>query len=401
MPANVYTSVQFDNPELLVAELLENMNDHTPENALGILLCDALVDSAEVLELLQQKLHFPIVGGTALAFPVSDATGEDISASLLVISKSGMKFSITVSETLAEERHEQQMRDVFEKGQKDLGETPRLVIPFFPLMPGVVTDKFVSSLFSLAGDIPVFGGVTTNDLISTQAAVFAHGEVMPHRMVLLMLGGTVRPVFAASNVVTRMAEYAPVVTQSNGNDVYRVDNMSFCEYMRTLGLSPEDRINGVDALMQYGPIPVQMQREDQPDDGMPEVRCISYTLIEKGGVVFSGSVPEGTRVGVSILRKEDVEESSRLCLEQLTARMDKEKQGGATYSAMLCISCVARYFVLVGGNNAEREFITQHLPPDLSACGYYAFCEIGPTLTQGEEKVINRSHSASIIMCAF
>ena len=401
MSAVLYTSSHFDTPEVLVAELLENMQPCDPAHTIGILLCDSLVDCPSVLKQLGGRLSFPIVGGTALAFPVFGAEGEEISASLLVISSAAMKFAISVSEPLNEAEHEGQMARVFADCLERLGETPRLILPFFPLMPGVLTDRFVSELFDMAGEIPVFGGVTTNDLISTKAAVFAQGEFLPDRMALVMLGGDIRPVFAASNVVTKMAEYAPVVTKSQGNDVYCVDDMSFCDYMKTLGLSPEDRINGVDALMQYGPIPVRMHRPDQPDDGVPEVRCISYTNIEKGSVVFSGGVPEGTRVSVSILRKEDVEESTRLCAEQLKSRMAAEEARGAAYSVALCVSCVARYFVLVGGDNVERACLARELPASLPASGYYAFCEIGPTLLAGEGKVFNRSHSASIVMCAF
>lgn len=397
---SIYTTTQFDSPELLVNELLANLKEYDPANSIGIFICDSKVDCPNTLSLLQNKVPFPLVGGTALALPFSNQHNDEISASLMVLSKKGLKYSVSVSEPLDQFKAQEQMKTVYEQAKKDLGEAPKLIIPFFPCMPGVITDAFISVLFNLAENVPVFGGVITNDLISTQAAVFANGQCMKNRLALLVMGGDIKPVFAASNVITKMVEYAPVVTKSNGSIVSCVDDISFCDYMKSLGLSPEDRINGIDALMQYGPIPVQMQRKDKVDDGVPEVRCISFTNIDEGSVAFSGCVPEGTRVSVGILHKEDVDQSAKLCMEQLKDRMQVNSREGYEYSAMFCISCVARYFVLVGGDNTERSLLNEWQSNNHPAIGYYAMCEIGPTFAVTDNQLINRSHSASIVMCA-
>ena len=400
MTATVYTSLQLDSPELLVDDLVRTLEGKKPGNALGFLLCDSQVDCDDVVSRLKQRLDFPVVGGTALSFPVSDGAGREISASLAVIERDNLRFSIATSQTLDDTKSMEQMKEVYDRCLEQLGEKPRMLIPFFPLMPGVATDRFIQALFELAGDIPVFGGTTTNDLITTKAAVFADGKTLMNAMVLVMIGGDVRPVFAASNIITPMTDYSPVVTQSVGNMLCRVDDMTFCDYMRTLGVAPEDRVNGVDAMLQYGPIPVAVESADRPKDDVPEVRCISYTNVEKGCAAFSSAVPEGARVSVGVLTRGDVDESAKKCFSSLIGQMKQGEKDGYVYSMVFCVSCVARYFVLLGGENSERRLLTEMNPSGTVASGFYAFCEIGPTTAQDDGRLLNRSHSASIVMCA-
>ena len=400
MSATTSISTNFEDSTTVVNDLLLSLPDPGTADGLGFLFCDSQLDFQAVLEGVTKKVGFPLVGGTALAFPFADPGGSELSAALLFFSKEGMKSAVAVSDVLEQGRHEEQMQAVYEQCLERLGTEPRLVLPFFPLMPGLITGHFIDALFSLAGGVPVFGGTTTNDLVGTKAAVFAEGKAMGNRMALVMLGGSIQPAFSTSNLVTPMVEYAPEVTGAEGNEVLTVDNGSFCDHMRDVGISPEDRINGVDALMQYGPTPAIMQAPDRPEDDVPEVRCISFTNVQKGSAMFSGPVPEGTRLRMSVLRKEDVAHSTRECLQKLQTRMRAAQDAGYRYSALLCVTCVARYFVLVGGANVERELLTVGMPDGMAGLGFYAFCEIGPAYTLEEQRLVNRSHSASITMCA-
>lgn len=399
--SSLYRSLHFDSPEQIAEDLTASLGLDVDVPVVAFLFCDSQVEYAETVRLVADKLPCPVVGGTALGFPSLPEGSEDVAAMLLVVRKKGMQVSLVVSEPLDTERYDEQMRDVFSRCREGLSGEPRLVMPFFPLLPGLAGELFRLVLFEQAGEIPVFGGTTTGDFVVADASVFANGAVFADRMALLMLGGDIQPVHAVGTKVTTMQEYSPVVTESQGNRVIRVDGMLFCDYMQRIGLNPEDRINGVDALMQYGPTPVEMQIPGRPEDGVPAVRCISYTDLVEGSAVFSGIVPEGTRLKLSILRKEDVADSAELCLRLLKERMREKESAGYTFSASLCISCVARYVVLVGDNNLERQFLQQHARSSVPQAGFYAYSEVCPTTEKASGKLLNRSHSASIIMCAF
>ncbi len=400
MPAVVSFSTQFDDPHKLAEELLAPLPHFTTQNALGILLCDSQVDIHTLLSLLGEALPMPLVGGTTLAFPLCATPGEDLSASLLIVTRPGMTISVAASVPLNEAGHMEQMREVYARAREQLQGEPRLLMPFFPLIPGQVTDTFITDLFLLAADIPVYGGITTGDLISMPAGVFAGGQVLADRMVLVMLGGDIRPVFAAANSMTPMSASTPVISQAEACTVFRVDDMSFCDYLRSVGIEPEDHLTGVDALMQYGPLPVKVMRPDASDDAVSEVRCINFTNLEEGSATFSGAMPEGARVRMGIMSRDDVTASAGEAMRRLVARMGEPKREGYAFSVLLCVSCAARYFVMAGGTNLEQELLAITAPRELAGVGYYGFCEIGPDFS-ADARCINRSYNASIALCAF
>lgn len=134
-----------------------------------------------------------------------------------------------------------------------------------------------------------------------------------------------------------MVEYAPTVSQAEGNEVLRVDSSSFCDYMRDIGLNPEDRVSGVDALMQYGPTPVLVDTGEAGKTDVPEIRCISYTDLERGSGMFSAAVAEGAKIYMSILRQQDVIDSARECLSKLEERMTPARQEGYEYTAFFAL----------------------------------------------------------------
>lgn len=397
---SVYSGVSqnFQDIDIIAADLLKNIAAGGPANSIGFLTLDSQVDGTALHAKLRERVAFPIVGGTTFEYPLNMREAE-ISAVLTVLSRDSLEYAIAVTDPLNEARAAEQVKAAYDECLAKLPGPPRLWMLYVPMQAGVSMDPFICHLFALAGDVPVFGGVTTNDLDSTRALVFGGDSAYGDRMMLLALGGDIQPVFAVGSQLTVMTEYAPTVTESDGNLVHRVDDMTFCDYMRGLGIAPEDRMNGVDALVQYGPLPVQLRHKLRDDDGVPELRCISFTDVERGCAAFSSSLPVGTRVNVGMSQKGDVTESSRRCIRELEARMRAKESQGYTYSLIFSVTCVARYFAMLGGENLESALLLNEAPEHLPVNTYYGFCEVGPTQGQNGE-IHNRSHNASIVMCA-
>lgn len=397
MPAITNYSRNFGDNGAIVSDLLKGIENFGAENTIGFLVCDSRLDYSDLIEKIAQKVDFPVVGGTTMLMPLTE-NSDEISATFMAFEKAGLKYSISLSDPLVEDKRDEVMQRVYSSATEKLDGEPKLIMPYIPLIHGLATDRFISRLFELSGSVPVFGGVTTDDLDSTTAAVFMDGKAYSDRMVLLMLSGDIRPVFAMGSQLTVMAEYAPVVTESSENIVSRVDDMTFCDYMRSLGVAPEDRINGVDALVQYGPMPARLRYKLQDDDGVPEIRCISYTNVAEGSVAFSSDMPVGTRVNIGIIAKSDVEESARNCIDNLIEKSKAEIANGYEYTALFSVPCIARYFAMVGGENLESKLLKKAIPGDVAVSSYYGFCEIGPTYSK-DGHTNNRSNNASIVMC--
>ena len=394
---NFSCSEIFSNTEEIARELIKEEMLAMNKDSLGFLICNSQIDYERLNSTLSRELTFPIIGGTTLAMPIR-GRHDEVSASLAVLEKEHMQHAISVTSGLDEDKSKDQMRDLYDSCIKQLTGKPRLFLIYIPMIHGLMTNKFVDEIFELAGDVPVFGGVTTDDMVSSDAAVFANGKAYRNDIVLVALGGDIRPIFGVGNQLSLMTQYEPVVTKSEDNLVYRVDDMSFCDYMRSLGIAPENRINGVDALMQYGPLPVRLYKDGRDLDGVPEIRCISYTDLDNGGAAFSTNIPEGTRVNMGLIQKSDVMKSAEICAKNLTEQIKNNTVDGYEYTTLIAVPCVARYFAMVG-DEAEGIQISNMFPKNLNVTSYYGFSEIGPTFnSQGE--IHNRSNNASIIMCA-
>lgn len=397
MSAITTSSRNFDDTDAIVSDLLTGVTISDTQHTLALLMCDSRVSCKPLVKALSLQLGVSVLGGTTLTLPLSESPDET-SATLTVFSKPGLEYSVAVSPPLEEESFEAQMNELHRQCLATLKGEPKLLMPFIPLVPGLGTDKFVSRLFQLAGNTPVFGGTTTNDLASTQALVFAAGTVWEQNMVLVAISGDIQPAFAMASQLTVMAEYGPAVTHNEGNVVYKVDDMTFCEYLQSMGISPEQRQNGVDALVQYGPLPARLRGKGE-DDGVPEIRCISYTNPQEGSAAFSSELPEGTRVNIGLIHKDDVAQSARHCVNTLLDAMKSQEKTGYRYEMLFCLPCLARYYAMLGGENIESKLLNEMLPGTLAPTGYYGFLEIAPTYG-ADGKIHNRSNNASLVICA-
>lgn len=391
-------SHNFHDARQVVADLLQDLPAEAQRpGSIGLLSLDSQLDAPEVLRLLGEQVSFPITGGTSFTYPLTEHA-NDISAVLSILTLDKLEFALTVSEPLDEKKCREQVKATYADCRAKLPDEPRLLIVLMPHIPGFDTDSFLSALFDEAGNVPVFGGVTTGDLVSTKAHVFAENTAYKDRMVLLALGGDIRPVFAVGSQLTELTQYGPTVTEADGRIVKKVDGMTFCEYMQRLGINPEDRVNGVDALVQYGPLPCRLHHKLEDDDGVPELRCISFTRLKDGSAAFSSRLPVGTRINMGSIQKNDVVESSERCLNEILEKINQRENRDYQYSVLLAVPCIARYFAMLGGENLENTLLAQKIPPELVVNIFYGFCEIGPT--QNKNGYHNRSHNASIVMCA-
>lgn len=391
-------SYHFHDAQQVVADLVHDLPPEAQRSgSIGFLSLDSQLDAAEVLRLLGEQVSFPIAGGTSFTYPLAEHA-NDVSAALSVLSLDKLEFALTVSEPLDEKKCKELVSAAYADCRAKLPGDPRLLFILMPHIPGLDTDRFLNALFEEAGKIPVFGGVTTGDLVSTQAHVFAGHAAYKDRMVLLALGGDIRPVFAVGSQLTELTQYGPTVTEADGRIVKKVDGMTFCEYMQRLGISPEDRVNGVDALVQYGPLPCRLHHKLKDDDGVPELRCISFTRLEEGSAAFSSCLPVGTRINMGSIQKNDVVESSERCLDEILEKIAAQENQDYRYSLLFTVPCIARYFAMLGGENLENTLLARKIPSGLVVNTFYGFCEIGPT--QNKSGYNNRSHNASIVMCA-
>lgn len=389
--AAILTSTRyFSDIDIMVDELLNGVPNDLGANDIAFLSTASEANYRTLVPMLASRLPCTLVGGTTLNSPFHSRDCE-VGAYMTVVR--GIRHALAVSEPLVETDGRGQMERLYRDCVSRLGDAPKVFFPIMPVIPNLTANYYMPHLFELAGDIPVFGGMVSDDFDSDKFAVFAGRDCYPDRIALLALGGDIEPVFGSGCDVTILSRYRPTVTEASGNVVSRVDDMSFCEYLTKLGFHDDVR------LISDFPLCVIIYGGLSDRDGIPEISHLVQTDPAKGTGTFSSEIPMGRNIAVGFLTKDNIDASTRKCIDEIGTKIESRKRDGYNFSLVFCVSCVGRYFALVGQDNSEGEMVTAAFNGKIPLFGYYGFNEICPVPgLQGE--FFNRPLSDSIVMCA-
>lgn len=384
---------EFDDVEKMFGDLSDVVSPRGGAGGIGFLSCSSRANYDALTPLLRARAPFPIVGGTTLASPFA-SRGDEFGAALTVVRNPEIRNAVGVSAPIDSMDDASLVRNLYRECLAGLGADPGVILVFMPVIRGLMADRFMPGLFELAGDVPVFGGMVSDDFDSHRFAVFADGRPYRDRIVLVMLGGGIRPLFGVDCDVTQMSPYAFTVGEARGNDVLRVDDMTFCEFLRELGFREE-----VNRLTDF--LPSVIVRGGMSErDGRPEITHLVRTDPESGAGTFATAIAAGSTITLGRLSRRCIEDSANRCLAEMACRMGAMQQEGYAFSMVFCLPCVARHFAAAGGDNIDGEAMRRLLPAGVPWFGYYGFNEICPT-TDRNGRLFNRPHSDSIAVCAF
>lgn len=370
--------------------LPEGANLEHPAKVLGLLSCAPDEDYRGLLQTLSGSLPAPVVGGTSLANPFE--TGADpFTTNLAFLGRKNIRHSISLSPPLVDRSGPQLMASMYNDCLQKLGEEPKLFFVFAPILPNLYLDDFANELFRLAGDVPVFGGMVSDGPEADLQAVFADGYYHRDRMLLVGLAGDIQPVFGVDCRVTTVSDHTPVVTAATGNMVRRVNNMRFIDYLRKIGLDAE-------SLDEF-PLSVRRRNPDTPPDAIPMVDALVRIDHESGAGILSSDVPEGSTLGIVILTRDNIVQSTNSAIDKLLAGMDAAAKSGYQFEMVFAVSCIARYYMMSAGEHIEAEILAERLPRELSKFGFFGFREVCPITAGG--KCENRIWGQTLTLCAF
>ena len=378
--------------ETIAGDLIRDL-PASPPNALGLLSCSPETDCRAMIARLQASLPFPVVGGTTWALPF-ESHDEEVSASLTVIDRPDVNFAVGVSPVLDPADCRRQMTELYRDCEARLDRRPKMLLVFLPVIPGLMPDRYLPHLFEAAGNLPVFGGMVSDDYDTyiDRAAVLAEGRGFSDRMALVALGGDIEPVFAARCSLNAVTDYTAEV---DGYTIRRVDDMSFCDYLSRQGFDPSN-----EELSSGWPLSLDIRGRHAPVEGLDDACDLVRLNPADGSGTLAGLVPLGAGIRVGVLNKGNIIKTADDCLADILARIKDGQARGYRYSLLFCLPCVARYYALVGDDNKEGERIKAACRENLTLVGYYGFNEVCPVhLPYGGRE--NRVLNYSIVMCAF
>jgi hypothetical protein len=382
---------EIDDVETAVSGILEQLdfeNKPLMKNTLGILHCfHEFIDSG-VIKAISEKMPFDVIGITT---PYVCLPGKSSSMGLMlnVLTSDDANFITGLSEPIDNgggnltQVMEKLNNGILAKLKKD--DPPVMFMAYGPFMHilNINGDEFVERISSSFANIPVFGAFAFSEEIDfSETYTLYNGESYANAGVIVAITGNVQPSFLTIAIPEKniLHEFA-TVTKSTGNILNTINGMSVEEYAISQGLIEKE--GDLDKLYTT-PMIAKL------DDGSKVIRvCIGGD--GQGGAVMGGHVPEGAKIGFSILELSDIISTSSEIAREALKILDGKN--------LLLYSCMARLEFL-GPKNRELEAETICKIIGNSESFYYASAggEIYPQLLSGG-KVANHLQNYSLVVC--
>jgi len=399
MKSIVVTTSMLDDMQLAARELAEQVENgiELMANSAGLLFCDSEIDHAALLAALGDRLSFPLIGCTTIGTLDTQSGFSEYAISLTVLTADDCRFCPAVSGPVRRDNLEQETAAVYARAAQELGCEPRMIFAFPCYQLDIMLDAYSKALTKVSGGLPVFGGLPSANAPGVNA-ILADGQVHSDRLGLLLIGGAAKPLFSTKIVLSNVAEQKRTVTQAKDNVIYRVGDVTFVEYLKSIGLMVEAVLSEDNTLV-FVSNPLLVEGTGADDDGVPMVRTLHALDMECGSGTAIGKVPQGSILSVGQLRREDIQLSARACIEDLLHQIRESKADGYKYSTILCATCIGRFMIMVPDSGLEGEILTGAIGRDYTLSGFYGYGELCPT-SMRNGAASNKAHNESITMCA-
>lgn len=262
-------------------------------------------------------------------------------------------------------------------------------------------DEFMRGLRSktqIEQTIPAIGGFAGDILPYKQTFQYCDDEVVSDGTVWALLSGAAQVHSVVSHGCVTLGE-KHVVTKSDRNMVYEVDNLPVLQVIETYLTEAELKDWGSAAIMLAWGLDAQATRsgvdeseeltDEQPKEKI--VRCMTIKDEETGGIMFFTEIEEGREFWIS---RRDAKEICKKSEEMAIALANKI--GETVPKLIFQVECVGRGKLLMREQEKLNllEGLQQKLGKDIPWIGLYAFAEIGPASGQ------NSFHNFTSVLAA-
>lgn len=387
----LYTE-EIDDLDAAAEELFSQTSDFAfRENTIGILFMDTDTEYPELYEILKEKWSFPLVAVTAAGM-LTDRTGFCKSGiSVMLLTSDDCRFAVGMTEKITMENYAEVIRKTYEDLSKNLsGEEVKLVLTFGAKPPEMAVDDIVNAIDASGGKVKVYGGMASDMFTFRDYCVACNERTERSGQVLILISGNIDPKLLSVTSLSGKVDFSYEVTQSKGNLVSRLGNVTFIEALEKQGLgSDKDIVAG-----EYIQTPFITKTEKPGGFCVETLRSLTRLSHDDGSGLFLGGIAEGSSLEVGLVNKESVQRSVKEAFDEI---MEWIKGDGKDCKTIFCCSCVARLMALGGSGALEAESYQGRLPEDVSLIGFYSYGEICPV---GSKEWYNVFHNNTFtILC--
>ena len=385
---NAYT-LEIDDISIAINDVHSQLNleNNLLRNSIGLLMCHADFVASGVAKALCDSLPFDVVGTVALA-NVNLDSDDQMQLTIMILTSDDVKFGSGMSEAFTGEIPDA-YTEGYHKALNEIDNKPKLAIAFAPLLLNVSGDYFVNEFDKVADGVPLFGmGTVDHNIDYHDSEVIYNGQNYRDRVVFLLVDGDINPKYYIGTLINeKILREKAVITSSNSNQLYAVNDMPIIDYLKNAGLATDEEGN----IISVTGFPFIL---DYQDGTKPVIRAmITYT--PEGVVICAGDVPEGAMLTVGYMDEDIVLESTKNMMEEMTAL----PLGDVT----LFCSCVGRYasqgFDSERESRIVREGMLEVRHPYMFGYGSGEICVVPGDVSDG--KIHNRFHNNTIVACTF
>jgi hypothetical protein len=227
----------------------------------------------------------------------------------------------------------------------------------------------------LGQQIPVFGGMSADNLSFQHTYQFFQGEVTADAIPLLLFYGNICYSHGATSGWQVFGKKSQV-TKVENNTVYEIDGQPALNfYKQYLGLA--------DFHQEYGSYPLAIFEQDSD---RYYLRTPIYHDEASGAVTYIAHVPLNATIQITRASRTETIEAAALSLEQAIRNYP-----GQSPAVALLISCASRRILLGTKTKEEYETFQNHFPKNIPCAGFYSYGEIAPIQRLGKSQFHNQT----------
>ena len=377
-------TLEADDPAVAVAEILEqlDLDNRLLGNSVGFITCSYDFVETGMVKAICQALPFEVAGCTTL----TNATNKEAGTLLLclsVLTADDCRFATALTPTLEGGAHAV-IGEAFKHTAARLGEDPRLILAFMPMLSTVSGEQMLKALNDAADGTPVFGTIACDSDTANYSNSFTihNGLCSRDGMSMLLISGNVNPHFVVTSTSEQnLQKQHALITSSEGSVLKEINGQSTREYLSSIGLLKGGGIEAMSAV----PFVVNY------NDGSQSVARAIYSLNSDGSAVCGGFMPEGGTLSIGRMDVADIILTAEQSLEKLL------KNNGL--NGIIMFPCLGRNMVLGVTPLSEIEKVEEVLGDSLPWHLAYAGGEVCPVYGC-DGRPMNRFHNFTFIACA-
>lgn len=384
----LYTE-EIDDLDEAVEELFSQAADFRfRKNSMAIVFVEAETEYSKLYAGLRRKWDFPIMGCTSLAMFTGKEGYCPMGISMMILTADDCEFSVCMTDELDRDNYRDELTRAYRQAENGLSSPVKLILSYGGMVTNerhVAGDDIVKVLDELGKGAPVYGGTASDGFTFSGFQVLCNKDVTHNGQVMALVAGNVKPWFMCINSVENKAHFSYEITESKSNVVYRLGSTTFVDALKKEGMETDK----TDVLGDYILSPFIVTLEKGDGDTVEIARNLSVLNHETGTGSFLGVMPEGSRLSIGILNRDDVHRTVREVFDKASLAL-KEDQSRHT---LLCNSCCARFLALANNTSAEVNTYMGRLSEGVSFMGYYAYGEYCPMKGMKTGKEYNNFHN--------